>query len=61
MRVGVGGLIVSGLYLFNQGDILAPALPSFRYSILPALIGSTGRDSGLLRLAEISPLNEVAR
>ncbi len=30
--VGVLGLIVSALYLFNQGDILATALPVFLYS-----------------------------
>lgn len=40
--VGVLGLIVSALYLFNQGDILATALPSFPVFDLAGLIGSTG-------------------
>jgi hypothetical protein len=40
--VGVAGLIVSALYLFNQGDILATALPSFPVFDLAGLIGSTG-------------------
>ncbi len=40
--VGVAGLIVSALYLFNQGDILATALPSFPVFDLAGLIGSSG-------------------
>ena len=40
--VGVVGLIVSVLYLFNQGDILATALPGFPVFDLAGLIGSTG-------------------
>lgn len=40
--VGVLGLIVSALYLFNQGDILATALPGFPVFDLAGLIGSTG-------------------
>ena len=39
--VGVLGLIVSALYLFNQGDILATALPGFPVFDLAGLIGST--------------------
>jgi hypothetical protein len=35
------GLIVSVLYLFNQGDILATALPGFPVFDLAGLIGST--------------------
>jgi hypothetical protein len=38
--LGVLGLIVSGLYLFNQGDILA--LPGFPEFDLAGLIGSSG-------------------
>jgi hypothetical protein len=40
--VAVLGLIVSALYLFNQGDILATALPGFPVFDLAGLIGSTG-------------------
>jgi hypothetical protein len=40
--LGVLGLIVSVLYLFNQGDILATALPGFPVFDLAGLIGSSG-------------------
>jgi hypothetical protein len=40
--LGVAGLIVSVLYLLNQGDILATALPGFPVFDLAGLIGSTG-------------------
>jgi len=40
--LGLLGLIVSVLYLFNQGDILATALPGFPVFDLAGLIGSTG-------------------
>jgi Domain of unknown function (DUF4386) len=40
--LGVAGLIVSLLYLLNQGDILATALPGFPVFDLAGLIGSTG-------------------
>jgi hypothetical protein len=40
--LGLLGLIVSVLYLFNQGDILATALPDFPVFDLAGLIGSTG-------------------
>jgi hypothetical protein len=40
--LGVLGLIVSLLYLFDQGDILATTLPGFPVFELASLIGSTG-------------------
>jgi hypothetical protein len=40
--LGLVGLIVSVLYLFNQGDIMATALPSFPVFDLAGLIGSSG-------------------
>jgi Domain of unknown function (DUF4386) len=40
--LGVLGLVVSVLYLFNQGDILATALPGFPVFDLAGLIGSSG-------------------
>ena len=40
--LGVVGLIVSVLYLFNQGDIFATALPGFPVFDLAGLIGSSG-------------------
>jgi hypothetical protein len=40
--LGAVGLLVSALYLFNQGDILATALPNFPVFDLAGLIGSTG-------------------
>jgi len=39
--LGVSGLVVSALYLSNQGDILATALPGFPVWDLGGLIGST--------------------
>jgi hypothetical protein len=39
--LGVTGLIVSVLYLLNQGDILATAVPGFPIWDLAGLIGST--------------------
>jgi hypothetical protein len=39
--LGVTGLIVSALYLTNQGDILATAVPGFPVWDLGGLIGST--------------------
>ena len=38
---GWAGLIASGLYLFNQGDILATAVPGFPIWDLGGLLGST--------------------
>jgi hypothetical protein len=40
--LGVTGLAVSVLYLLNQGDILATAVPGFPVWDLAGLIGSTG-------------------
>jgi len=40
--LAVSGLVVSGLYLLNQGDILATATPSFPVWDLAGLLGSTG-------------------
>ena len=40
--LGVTGLAVSALYLLNQGDILATAVPGFPVWDLAGLIGSTG-------------------
>ena len=39
--VGWAGLIASVLYLFNQGDILATAVPDFPVWDLGGLLGST--------------------
>ena len=40
--LGVTGLAVSALYLLNQGDILATAVPGFPVWDLGGLLGSTG-------------------
>jgi hypothetical protein len=40
--LGITGLLVSVLYLLNQGDIRATALPGFPAFDLAGLIGSTG-------------------
>ena len=40
--LGVTGLLVSGVYLLNQGDILATAVPGFPVFDLAGLLGSTG-------------------
>jgi hypothetical protein len=40
--LGVTGLVVSALYLTNQGDILATAVPGFPVWPLGGLLGSTG-------------------
>ena len=39
--LGVSGVLVSGLYLLNQGDILATAIPGFPVWDLAGLLGST--------------------
>lgn len=39
--LGVAGLVVSALYLFNQGDVLATAVPGFPVWDLAGLIGSS--------------------
>ena len=40
--LGVTGLVVSALYLLNQGDVLATAVPGFPVWDLAGLLGSTG-------------------
>lgn len=40
--LGISGLVVSLLYLLNQGDILASAIPDFPVWDLAGLLGSTG-------------------
>jgi hypothetical protein len=40
--LGITGLVVSGIYLLNQGDILATAVPGFPVWDLAGLLGSTG-------------------
>ena len=40
--LGVSGLAVSGVYLLNQGDVLATAVPGFPVWDLAGLLGSTG-------------------
>jgi len=40
--LGVAGLAVSAVYLLNQGDVLATAVPGFPVWDLAGLLGSTG-------------------
>jgi len=40
--LGVAGLVTSAVYLLNQGDILATAVPGFPVWDLAGLLGSTG-------------------
>ena len=40
-RLGIAGLVVGGLYLLNQGDVLATAIPGFPVWEPAGLIGST--------------------
>jgi hypothetical protein len=40
--VGATGLVVSAVYLLNQGDVLATAVPGFPVWDLAGLLGSTG-------------------
>src|SRR3954471_4097699 len=40
--LGATGLVVSALYLLNQGDVLATAVPGFPVWDLAGLLGSTG-------------------
>jgi hypothetical protein len=40
--LGISGLLVSAVYLLNQGDILATAVPDFPVWDLAGLLGSTG-------------------
>jgi hypothetical protein len=39
--LGAAGLLVSALYLLNQGDVLATAVPGFPVWDLAGLVGST--------------------
>jgi hypothetical protein len=41
-RLGVAGFVVGAIYLLNQGDILATAVPGFPVWDLAGLLGSTG-------------------
>lgn len=40
--IGIAGLITSALYLLNQGDVMATAIPAFPIVDWAGLIGSTG-------------------
>lgn len=40
--LGAAGILVSSLYLLNQGDVLATAVPGFPVWDLAGLLGSTG-------------------
>jgi hypothetical protein len=40
--LGITGLAVSAVYVLNQGDVLATALPGFPVWDLAGLLGSTG-------------------
>jgi hypothetical protein len=40
--LGASGLVVGALYLLNQGDVLATAIPGFPVWDLAGLLGSTG-------------------
>ena len=40
--LGIAGLVVSAVYLLNQGDVLATAVPGFPIWDLAGLLGSTG-------------------
>lgn len=40
--LGGSGLVMSGLYLANQGDVLATSIPGFPVWDLAGLVGSTG-------------------
>jgi hypothetical protein len=40
--IGVTGLVVSAVYLLDQGDVLATAVPAFPVRELAGLLGSTG-------------------
>jgi hypothetical protein len=55
------GLLVSVLYLFNQGDILATALPGFPVFDLAGLIGSTGWGLWVAALGVVLLLRPVVR
>jgi hypothetical protein len=63
--LGVTGLVVSAVYLMNQGDILATAVPGFPVWDLAGLLGSTGwglwiAALGVLLLRRSVPVGEPA-
>jgi hypothetical protein len=60
--VGVAGLLVSALYLLNQGDVLATAVPEFPAWDLAGLLGSSGWGLWVaaLGLAILLPLRATA-
>jgi hypothetical protein len=51
--VGAGGLIASALYLLNQGDILATAIPGFPVWDLAGLVGSSSWGLWILALGVV--------
>jgi hypothetical protein len=57
--LGVAGLVVSALYLTNQGDILATAVPGFPVWDLGGLIGSTSWGLWLAALGVLLLLRPV--
>jgi hypothetical protein len=57
--LGVAGLVVSALYLTNQGDILATAVPGFPVWDLGGLIGSTSWGLWLAALGVLILLRPV--
>jgi hypothetical protein len=59
--LGVTGLVVSVLYLSNQGDILATAVPSFPVWDLGGLIGSSGWGLWVAALGVVLLLRPVRR
>lgn len=59
--LGVTGLIVSALYLLNQGDILATAIPGFPVLDLAGPIGSTGWGVWVAALGVTILLRSTAR
>jgi hypothetical protein len=58
--LGVAGLVVSALYLTNQGDILATAVPGFPVWDLGGLIGSTTWGLWVAALGVVVLLRPVA-
>jgi hypothetical protein len=59
--LGVSGLAVSALYLSNQGDILATAVPGFPVWDLGGLIGSSGWGLWVAALGVVILLRPVPR
>jgi Domain of unknown function (DUF4386) len=59
--LGVSGLVVSVLYLSNQGDILSTAVPDFPVWDLGGLIGSSGWGLWVAALGVVLLLRPVRR